>query len=65
MRKIIDEFTINSYKVLILNDELPKKPYRKYVIDGVLFEPVSVYDASKCIAIESTETFVGKTVEFV
>lgn len=66
MRKIVSQFRIaDKYTVLRLDGPIPMRPYRKYRIDGVAFEPVPVYDLPNCIAISEYREFVGKTVEFI
>lgn len=64
MSKIVDELHVEGYAVLKL-DGIPNGNYKKYRIDGIEFEPVSIYDAENCIAIQSNDTFVGKVVEFI
>jgi len=64
MRKVIYEFSVSKYKLLKLDGELPKKDYTYFVIDGKKYKPVPVYDAQNCIAVESTESFLGKEVSF-
>ena len=64
MSKVIDEFHINKYAVLIL-DKMPQKVYTSFLISGTKYKPVPVYDARNCIAIESNESFVGKTIDFI
>ena len=64
MRKVISEFSLGQYKVLALDGELPTKGHSKYDIGGKLFSIVPLYDLPNSIAIESTESFIGKTVEF-
>lgn len=66
MAKVIDEWHFRQYTVLTLDslDDAPRG-YRKYVIGGKTYEPVMMYDMPNCIAIESADSFIGKTVEFV
>lgn len=64
MSVVISEFKIHKYVVLKL-DKMPKTKYTKYRIGNIEFAPVPVYDMPSCIAIESNESFIGKTVEFV
>ena len=64
MFKIIDEFAIDKYIILTLDGEKPKRGYSKYVIDGKQYVIVPIYDMPKCIAIEASGHFIGKTVEF-
>ena len=62
---VVDEFHIHKYRVLVL-DNLPMTIlYYKFRIKGILYDPVPVYDLKNCIAIESDESFLGETVEFV
>ena len=65
MAKVIDEWHIKQYTVLTLDNMDTPHDYRKYVIGGKTFEPVMLYDMPNCIAIESGDSFVGQTVEFV
>lgn len=62
---VISEFRINNYLVLKLNQDIPLKKYCKYSIDGLEFEIVPIYDASRCIAIESDKSFLNKEVKFI
>ncbi len=64
MSKVISEFHIKNYTALIL-DEMPKKSYNTFLICGKKYKPVPVYDAHNCIAVESNESFIGETVEFI
>lgn len=64
MSKVIDEFRISKYAVLKL-DIMPEKQYQKFRIEGNEFDPVPVYDLPQCISIESQQSFLGKTVEFI
>lgn len=65
MCKVIDEFQIGKYTVLGLDKPITARAYRRYRIDGKVYEIVPVYDAPKCIAIEAEGSFLGKTVEFI
>ncbi len=68
MRKIIDEWVVgNKYTILTLDEDLPRQAIWYYVIDGVEYVPVIVYDMGKnIIGIEkvAADSFIGKTVEF-
>ena len=64
MRKVVSEFSIHGYKVLTLNDSLPNRGYREYVIDGKSFGIVPLYDIPNSIAIKANGSFIGKMVEF-
>jgi hypothetical protein len=65
MRTVVSDFGVGKYRVLKLDGEKPMKPYNAYRIDGVVFPIVPLYDAMNCIAIESADSFTGKTVEFI
>ncbi len=64
MSKVINEFYIDKYVVLIL-DNMPNESYHKFRIKGEEFAPVTVYDGNNCIAIESKESFIGEIIEFL
>lgn len=64
MRKIISELSAGKYKVLKLDGARPLSAHSKYVIDGKEYGIVPIYDAINCIAVESADSFEGKTVEF-
>ena len=65
MAKVIGESSVGKYKILKIDQELPTKPYSKYVIDGKDYNIVPIYDAHNCIAIADTGSLIGKTVNFV
>lgn len=65
MAKVVYEFSVGKYKVLKLDSEKPDTKYTGYLIDGKPFKIIPMYDAANCIAIESADSFSGKTVEFV
>ncbi len=64
MNKVVSEFAIDNYKVLTLDGEMPKRKYTEYVIDGKRYNIVPVYDLRNCIAVQSADNFIGKTVMF-
>ncbi len=64
MSKVIKELHIAKYTVLVL-DKMPDVAYHVFGIDGKTYEPIPIYDAENCIAIESDGNFIGKTVEFL
>ena len=64
MCKVIDEFHIHKYAVMIL-DKMPEHSYYYFIIDGKKYKPLPVYDAKNTIAVESDKSFIGKTVEFI
>lgn len=64
MSKVVNEFHVNNYVVLIL-DNMPDRDYHHFVIRGKKFAPVPVYDGKNCVAVESNESFIGETIEFL
>lgn len=64
MLKVVSDFAIGAYRVLALDGEKPNTKYTKYVIEGKEYKIIPAYDIGNCIAIKSTSSFVGKTVEF-
>ena len=71
--KVIDEWLLlEKYRVLKLNQDLTCKGNAKYLINGIVYEPVPVHYKTvsgivplNLIAIKSTESFLGTAVEFV
>ena len=55
----------DKYKVLILSSNIPLESFERVRIDGTLYEPQIVYDASNEIGIISNDSFAGKIIEFV
>ena len=50
----------------MLDHELPMyPPYTKYNIGGKIYEIVPVYDLKRSIAVETTESLLGKEVKFI
>lgn len=67
MLKVKNIFKVAKYTVLVLDGELPRTSYSKYVIDCKLYQIVPVYDLPNCIAIytqEAPENFINQVVEF-
>lgn len=65
MCKVISEFKVKDYLVLKLDNDIPLKKYTKYLIYGIYFDIIPIYDASRCIAIKSNISFLNKKVEFI
>ena len=66
MSKIIDEFCVKNYRVLILNEPLPLRPFHKVVIDGKERDITIVYDLKNSFAVQDEgNALVGKEVDFV
>lgn len=65
MKKVLSDFSVGKYRILKLDGEIPKKKYTKFLIGGVEYKPVPIYDAVNCIAIESSDEFIGKQVDFI
>lgn len=65
MNKVVYEFKADKYMALVLDEMKTPKSYQKYSIDGKTYDIVPVYDAPNCIALESSDSFIGKTVEYI
>ena len=66
VNKVIDEFSVEGYRVLILDEKKAENSFTKYSIDGKEYEAVNLYDTQNCIAVKSNEScFVGKTVRYI
>lgn len=65
MWTVVYEFQARKNRVLKLDHELPKYAYKNYVIDGKTYDIVPVYDAKNCIAVETSESLLGKEVKFI
>ena len=71
--KVIEEYLVfEKYRVLKLNHDLTCKGSATYLINGTLYEPERVHYKTtsgivplNLIAIKTTESFLGATVEFV
>ena len=64
-RIVVSQLCVEKWTALQLDSEIPQIPFSKYLIDGISYVAVPVYDLPRHIAIEATGEFVGKTVEFV
>jgi len=65
-RIVVSEFIVTKYTVLVLNENRPWIPWRRYLIDDVVYDYVMVNDLGwDVIAIEAQGGFVGKTVKFI
>lgn len=64
MYKPCKEMKIGRYTVLQFS-ELPLQSYKKICAKGKTFDIVPIYDMDKCIAIESTDTFLNEDISFV
>ena len=71
MYTVIDERQISRYRVLVLNDVLPSGGWSIVVVDGKQYKPVPIIgrglDAKQMdmVAIETSESFLGKKVDFI
>lgn len=71
--EVIEEWLVlEKYRVLKLSRDLTCKGNAKYLINGIVYEPVHVHYKTisgivplNLIAIKTTESFLGATVEFV
>ena len=65
MYSVISEFHAGKYLVMEIDRSIIEKEYNAYQIDGRIYPAISVYDLPKHIAIESNESFLGKTIECI
>ena len=66
MSKIIDEFCVNNYRILILNEPLPLRLFHRAVIEGEEKDITIVYDLKNSFAVQDDgNALVGKEVDFV
>lgn len=65
MRTVVSDFGVGKYRVLKLDGPKPSSKYDAYRIDGIVYNIIPLYDAVNCLAIESGDSFVGSTVEFI
>ena len=65
MYKILNGWIVGKYTLLELDQDLPEKSYDKYLIDGICYKPIPVYDLPRHIAIEGNGDFKEKTVKFI
>ena len=70
--KVIEEYLVlERYRVLKLNHDLTCRGTAKYLINGTVYEPERVHYKTtsgivplNLIAIKTTESFLGATIEF-
>ena len=66
MIKVKEELRIGKKLILTLEQETPNTEYRAYSIDGIVYAPIMVYDmGSATIAVQSEQSLIGKSVEFI
>ena len=71
--QILDEFLVlGKYRVCVLDQQACLKPHTRYRIGERVYEPVCIHSGSaddtmprNYIAIRTTESFRGNTVEFL
>ncbi len=63
--KVENELSIGKYKVLLLDKNLPLKPFKAIRIKNKEFKIIIPYDLKNSIAIESDGDFINETVEFI
>lgn len=68
---VVDEFHIEKYTILVLDQNIPTKKYDTCMVDGTAYTPVHLHirpisnePIRNHIAIKSTSSFIGKTVRF-
>ena len=68
MRKIIDDWQIHQYIVLVLDKDIwGMYPYNYFWTNGRKYKSVYVHNMPNCIAIEGglKDTFIGQYVKFI
>lgn len=66
MYKVITEFHIGKYTVMILDKKITDTNYKACKIDGVQYSLTPIYDTHKpAIAVESKKSFLNKIVELI
>lgn len=65
MYHILKELHTGKYVILVLDKPISERHYNAYHIEGEFFDVVPLYDMPGCIAIESSDSFIGKTVDLV
>lgn len=65
MNKVVHEFKAVKYMVLELDEKKTPDFYKKYSIDGKEYDIVPISNAPNCIAVESSDSFLGKTVKYI
>lgn len=68
---IVDQFSFQDYTVLILDRDIPMRPYNVYKIYGVTYKPAPFHARPltdkiimNVIAIQATGDFISKKVIF-
>ena len=71
MAKIIDQFSVQNYMVLILDRDIPMSPHNTYIIDGMAYKPAPFHARPltdriimNILAIRATGDFLEKKVAF-
>ena len=73
MAHVVDEFIVlERYRVMILDRDASGYPDARYLINGILFDPVKLHKQAEkdpiphnYIAVRSTSSFRGAAVEFI
>lgn len=65
MIKIIDVLQAGNNTVLVLDSQLPTKPWNKFKVGKKEYKPIPVYDMPNCVATDVHDDFVGKEIIFI
>ena len=65
MCKVKDEFVVGDYRILGLDESLPKESFRFLVIGGKTYNALNVYEAKDAIGIQDDGySMIGEEVVF-
>ena len=65
--RVVSEISIKQYKVLQLDEAIPKIKFTTCIIDGISYPIVPMYDIGNIeyyIAVEASNSFIVKTFTF-
>ena len=67
MIKIVDQIGAGKHLLLLLDTDRPLEQYSHVTIDGTEYKPIIPYGVRtrNCVAIDSTDNFIGKEIKFV
>ncbi len=65
MYRIISKLRVGKYLVLGIDRPIEEKEYNRYIINGLEYDIVPVYDLPKSIAIETSQDIEAEEVNVV
>lgn len=64
--KITESIFVKDYTSLSLSESVPNTGWKKLLINGAEYDPVTIFDAGDdCIAIHGNVDLTGKEIEFI